>query len=231
MIDWHSHILPGMDDGSRDVAESISMLSALATQGVDMVMATPHFYANDESVDEFLNRRRYSYESLYTHYGDGNVRVWCGAEVKYYSGISRMDGLEKLAIENTNLLLLEMPMTKWTNMMRQELQDLINTRGLQIIFAHIERYLAWQDLTVVRQLCESGARMQVNASFFDRLGSRKKAMKLLKAGWIHFIGSDCHNMTTRPPKLSSAYDLIRKKFGEDYTFQMIQYGYHVLGHS
>lgn len=230
MIDWHSHILPGMDDGSRDVNESMSMLSVLEAQGVDTVIATPHFYANDESVDNFLNRRKDSCESLYARCGDGNARVWCGAEVKYYSGISRMDGLEKLAIENTNLLLLEMPMTKWTNMMRQELLELINTRGLQIILAHIERYLAWQDLTVVQQLCESGARMQVNASFFDRLGSRKKAMKFLKAGWIHFIGSDCHNMTTRSPKLISAYDLIRKRFGEDYTSQMIKYGYHVLGH-
>ena len=231
MIDWHSHILPGIDDGSRDVNESISMLAAFESQGVDMVIATPHFYANDESVRSFLNRRQQSYELLCSQRGEGRIHILSGAEVKYYSGISRMDGLEKLTIENTNLLLLEMPISKWTNLVRQELQDLINTRGLRIILAHIERYLEWQDVEVFQQLCESGARMQVNASFLDRLTSRKKATKLLNAGVIHFIGSDCHNMTTRPPKINSAYELIRKKFGEDYTSQMIEYGYHVLGHS
>ena len=64
MIDWHSHILPAMDDGSKDVAESISMLGMQTSQGVGTVIATPHFYANDETVAAFLKRRAEASEAL-----------------------------------------------------------------------------------------------------------------------------------------------------------------------
>ena len=66
MIDWHSHILPGMDDGSRNVTESIALLNMQTSQGIRTVIATPHFYANDESVETFLERRRNAYEALHT---------------------------------------------------------------------------------------------------------------------------------------------------------------------
>jgi protein-tyrosine phosphatase len=94
--------------------------------------------------------------------------------------------------------------------------------------AHIERYLGMQDNQMIKQLCENCIRIQVNASFFNRIGSRKKAIKLLESGYVHFIGSDCHNMTTRSPKIGEAYELISKKFGEDYLYQMNEYGKSIL---
>ena len=113
MIDWHSHILPEMDDGSKNVEESLCLMKMLAEQGVDTVIATPHFYANDESVDSFLERRAVSYEKLQTQLSDSLPEVLLGAEVSYYPGISRMADLKRLKIEKTQLLLLEMPMSKW----------------------------------------------------------------------------------------------------------------------
>ena len=86
MIDWHSHILPAMDDGSRCVEESIEMLDLLAEQGVSCVIATPHFLANEESVDRFLQRRRASYDALMQAVSENHPTVLCGAEVKYYAG-------------------------------------------------------------------------------------------------------------------------------------------------
>ena len=229
MIDWHSHILPGMDDGSRDPHESIAMLEALESQGVDTVIATPHFYANKESVETFLNRRRKSYSLLFEKTAKQNVRVLCGSEVKFYPGISRMEELQKLTIENTNLLLLEMPFKRWTNHTIGELIELANIRGLKIILAHIERYLPMQDRNTIERLAERGILMQVNGSFFEKLGTRQKAIRLLRMGRVQFVGSDCHNMTTRPPRISPAYRLIRKKLGEQFAQQMNAYGYHVLG--
>ena len=114
MIDWHTHILPGVDDGSRDVEESIKMLSELKAQGIEYVVATPHFIANAESVDEFLKRRDEAYASLTAVAGEDLPKILCGAEVKYYPGIARMEGLEKLTVGDTRILLLEMPMAKWT---------------------------------------------------------------------------------------------------------------------
>ena len=230
MIDWHSHILPAMDDGSRNLDESIEMLRSLMHQGVDTVIATPHFYANEESVEEFLSRRRESCEQLCANKTDCDIRIVCGAEVRYYPGISRMEELKKLAIEQTNLLLLEMPMARWTESVVHELVELANMRGLKIIMAHIERYFALQNRKTFDMLIENGILMQVNSSFFERIGTRKKAIDLLETGYVHFIGSDCLNTTTRPPKIAPAYDMIRKKLGEDFVFQMVGYGYRVLEH-
>ena len=229
MIDWHSHVLPGVDDGSRDLDESLEMLDALIAQGVDTVIATPHFYANEEPLEEFLSRRQSAMELLKANIGDRNIKVKCGAEVRYYPGISRMDDLKKLTVENTNLLLLEMPFARWTDLAVKELTELANTRGIKVVMAHIERYLAMQEKGLLKKLWNSGILVQVNSSFFERIGTRRRAMRLLGEGYVQLVGSDCHNMTTRPPKLGSAYELIEKKLGEEFTSQMIAYSYEVMG--
>ena len=114
MIDFHSHILPGIDDGSKDVAESLAMLSALKEQGVDTVVATPHFYANHHSVEEFLRRRQKAMDRLSAELSEGAPTIVLGAEVRYYEGISHLQNLESLCIGDSKLLLLEMPFYKWT---------------------------------------------------------------------------------------------------------------------
>ncbi len=96
MIDFHTHILPALDDGSRDVTESVAMMSMLAEQGIQTVVATPHFYANEHSVEHFLERRTAAYERLSAALPEGGPRLLCGAEVCYYPGISRLDGLQRL---------------------------------------------------------------------------------------------------------------------------------------
>jgi protein-tyrosine phosphatase len=100
-----------MDDGSKRVQESLELLSMLSAQGVDTVIATPHFYANDESVDRFLERRAECYGRLCDALPDGVPKMLLGAEVSYYPGISRLEGLSRLCIEGTDILLLEMPFT------------------------------------------------------------------------------------------------------------------------
>ncbi len=230
MIDWHSHILPEMDDGSRSTGESVSMLNLLREQGATHVVATPHFFANDESVDDFLERRKASYELLLQSVTPDCPKVVCGAEVRYYPGIVEMKELGSLAIENTKVLLLEMPMSKWTEYTIKELVDLAGIRGLTVVLAHIERYISFQSKGVLERLSDGGLLMQVNASCFKRFGSRHKALNLLKDGMVQFIGSDCHNLTTRAPDLKSAYDFVEKKLGKKYVYQMNEFGYQLLGH-
>ena len=228
MIDWHSHVIPAVDDGSRDIEESLKMLSELKAQGVDCVVATPHFIANAESVEEFISRRDEAYASLTDSMSEDLPKVLCGAEVKYYPGIAKMEGLEKLTVSGTNILLLEMPMTKWTKYTLRELFELASAKGLTIVMAHIERYLAMQEKNILDTLCENGILIQVNASFLNGFWTKGRALKLMAGGYIHFIGSDCHNMTTRAPKIGVAYDFIKKKCGEDYFHQMDSYGYRKL---
>ena len=224
MIDWHSHILPNMDDGSHSVAESISLLNLERSQGVSVVVATPHFYANDESVDSFLSRRTVAMNKLKADTTDGLPQIILGAEVKYYHGVSRMEGLSSLRIEGTKLLLLEMPLSKWTEFMIRELFELSAKSGIQVVLAHVERYWKLQDHSTWARLSECGIMFQANASFFASFSSRRRAISLLKDGKIHIIGSDCHNLTSRPPNLAKAFDIIRKKLGNEYVTQMNEYG-------
>lgn len=228
MIDWHSHVLPAVDDGSRDVGESLAMLGALARQGVDTVVATPHFYADEERVDSFLARRETAYKILTEQTKNSGIRILRGAEVRYYPGISRLEGLSRLTLEDGGLLLLEMPMARWTDHTLRELTEISGRQGIRLILAHIERYVSLQERGTMERLLGEGILMQVNASFFERLGSRRKAIRLLKEGYIHFLGSDCHNTTTRPPNVGSAYERIRRKCGEDFVTQMNEYGYQAL---
>ena len=229
MIDWHNHLLPKMDDGSRNVAESIAMMQAQAAQGITTVIATPHFYANDESIESFLARRSHSIQTLREQRPpDGVPSVRLGAEVRYYPGISRMEGLSSLCIEGSNLLLLEMPMGRWTKSMIRELTELSGRDGICLVLAHIDRYLAFQDREVWSRLLDNGILMQTNASFFIAFTTRRKALNLLNEGYVHLLGSDCHNMTSRPPQIGRAVEVIQKRFGADYVRQINEYGYSLL---
>lgn len=224
MIDWHSHILPALDDGSRNTQESLALIKALECQGINTIVATPHFYANDGTVSEFLEKRQASHEALKEKLDQNHPRVLLGAEVKYYPGISKMADLKALRIENSKLLLLEMPMLKWTEYTIKELSELGSFSGLTIVIAHTDRYFGFQSNAALERLYESGILMQVNASYFISPLTRKKAIKELMSGQIHFIGSDCHNMTSRAPQMDKAFEFICKKVGDDILMQLNEYG-------
>lgn len=226
--DWHSHILPNVDDGSRDVAESLRLLETLAEQGVGKVIATPHFIADNESVSAFIKRRNDSYNRLKEVANKGMPEIVLGAEVAYYSGISRLSNLKELCIDRTGLLLLEMPFSVWKEYTLKEVVEIATAKNIVVILAHIERYLKFQPYKTLEQLMEIGVLMQVNASYFAELRTRRKALSLLKKGGIQFLGSDCHNLTSRAPKLGTAYEVIKNKFGEDFVWQMNEYGNSLL---
>lgn len=228
MIDWHSHVLPCVDDGSESIDESLAMLKSMAESGIETVIATPHFYANDESVDEFIAKRDKAASELLAVHGENMPRIICGAEVKYYSGIARMKGLERLCIGSSRLLLLEMPMTKWTEYTVKELIELTCSKRLKVVLAHTERYLSLQSEDVIEKLLENGICIQTNASFFLKLFTKGRALRMIDDEMIQFIGSDCHNMTTRPPNADKAYELIEKKLGRRFVERMIAFGYDML---
>lgn len=228
MIDWHSHILPGVDDGSQTLEESLALLELQSMQGVDVVLATPHFYANKEPVSAFLERRKQAFDALQAVLPEKAPRILLGAEVLYYQGISRLADLKDLRVEGSPVLLLEMPISRWSEGMIRELIELSSMGGVKLVLAHIERYLRLQNHRLWEYLYGNGILMQVNASFFTSLG-KWKAFSLLKNGGIQFIGSDCHNLSYRPPQLGGAFEIIRKKCGEEYIIRMDEFGRDLLG--
>jgi protein-tyrosine phosphatase len=231
MIDWHCHVLPNMDDGSKNADESLAMLEALHGQGVSQVVATPHFYASDESVDDFLGRREKSFQELLAKHPDLSRDMLLGAEVSYYPGIHKMKGLQSLSIGESKLLLLEMPMEHWSRYTVDELIAMASTSDVVAVLAHVERYLTYGNEKYLGVLREHGVLMQVNASFFRGLRNRHIALKMLQSESIDFIGSDSHNMKSRPPMLGEAYETIKKRLGEEFVSQFIRYGYNMLRHT
>lgn len=217
MIDFHSHILPEIDDGAQSVEESIAMLRMLKEQGVDTVALTPHYIAMDESPAEFLERREKSFSLLKQEIEKSDEdfpNLLCGAEVYFFPGVCKMEELSHLRLQNTNLLLLEMPMAQWSDYVIRELCDLVNFSDTKIVIAHIERAIGYQKKGTLEKLLYNGVMIQVNASFFNMRKTRRKALKMFKNDEIHFIGSDCHSTKHRPPRIGEAVDILKEKFSD-----------------
>lgn len=210
MIDFHSHILPGMDDGSKNIKESLQMLNASARQGITYMAATPHFIPSESSLEGFLIHREQAFFQLKEVWHPALPRILLGAEVYYFEGMSRVE-LDVLCMEGTGLLLLEMPFQTWTDRMTAEVLALQNHPGLRVLMAHVERYLGFQRKTVWDELLQAGVLMQCNASFFLRWNTRRRALHLLESGRVHLLGSDCHNMEERSPRMGAALEAIGEK--------------------
>ena len=228
VVDWHCHILPRMDDGSESPEESLQMLHALGADGITAVVATPHFYAHEDTVEGFLERREAALAALSPHVDASCPRILLGAEVAYYPGIARLRELSRLTVEGTSLLLLEMPMARWTEITVCELCELSAVRGLSVVLAHVERCLAYQSGGTLRRLLQAGIGMQVNASCLLRPG-RRRMLRLLRAGAVRYVGSDAHNMTSRAPMIGEAYRVIEKKLGKPFLERLCEMGEHPLG--
>jgi protein-tyrosine phosphatase len=208
------------------------MLRKEREHGVDTVIATPHFYADRDDPEAFLKKRETAYKKLLLEMENFEPRelprIVLGAEVAYFEGMSDCEELSLLNIEGTKLLLLEMPMSSWTEYMVRELIEMSGRSSIKVILAHVERYMALQKQSVWNRLLESGILMQVNASFFTSFASKRKALSLLREGSVHFVGSDSHNMSSRPPRVGKAFEVIQKKLGENYLKQMNEYGHSLL---
>lgn len=228
MIDFHSHILPGIDDGSRNVEESMALLGMLRDQGIKTVVATPHYNAKHRTPEEFIERRQRSYETLLPYLDDSYPEILLGAEVGYYPGIEKLPNIQSLCAGSSNLLLLEMPISEWSDYVVREVIGLASAGGMNVVLAHVERYIGLQSSKTVKRLAENGILMQCNANQFLRFGQKRKMLSALGQGKIHFIGSDCHDLEGRAPRIGQAYELIRNKLGNSFCSSFCRYGYSML---
>lgn len=216
VIDFHSHILPRVDDGSKSIEQSLQMLRRESEQGTKQVVLTPHFYANHCAMDQFLSRRQTAFDALTaaTSADDTLPRLILGAEVKLFEGLSQIDELEKLTVAGTRCILVEFPMLPWSDWMFRELLRLHRDRDLTPVFAHVDRYMTpWRSFGIPQRLELLPVLVQANAEFFLRRQTRKKALKMLENRQIHLLGSDCHDLKERCPNLGPARELIQQHLG------------------
>lgn len=213
MIDFHSHILPGIDDGSDCVETSLAMLRECSRQGVDLMFATPHFYADEDDPETFLQNRSEACAMLREAMEeDGGTfpEIQLGAEIYFFPGMSVADELVELSMGSTPFLLIEPPMIPW----RESMLDEIELTGENLhripVIAHVDRYMRMlRDPTLFDRLRHRRVLIQVNANYFIRSDSAQEALHYLRDRRIHFIGSDCHNMEERAPNMGMAAEVIR----------------------
>ena len=213
MFDIHTHLLPGIDDGSRNLQDTQSMFSLINQSGVKTVVATPHFYHNI-SIDDFIKSRNEAFLSVEKL--NERPEIVLGAEVWLEYGMHKKEDLRKLCIGDTDYMLIELPFKKWNAWIYDELFKISAKHNINIIIAHLERYINIVKMDDIYRLCDMDVNIQVNV---DRLGGlffKSSAEKLMKKGIVDFIGSDCHNMTTRKPCMEKAQKRIRAWFGDDY---------------
>lgn len=217
MLDIHTHILPGMDDGSKTPEQSVAMLECEASQGVRTVALTPHYHAGRESPESFVARRNAAEQALQDALQGktGMPELLMGAEVAYFDGMCRSDAADLLCIGQTGAMLIEMPFCKWNQRMLGELEELRQFRGIQPILAHVERYMSYQPSGLMEHLAEAGMLIQVNTSFVLQWQTAWKAKAMLRRQNIHFVASDCHDLTRRIPNLGTAVQKIEDRLGAE----------------
>lgn len=231
IIDFHSHILPGIDDGSSSLDESMAMLYMAQEQGISQIVATPHFYAHSDDLERFLKRRSRAEQQLREELTKhpGLPELFVGAEVSYFSGMASSDAITKLVIANSKYILIEMPFSIWTSSMYSELQKLHDKHGLTPIIAHIERYVSrFSYRGIIQRLEDLPVIIQGNAEAFLEKRTASMVLRMLSKGQIHVLGSDCHNTYSRPPNLGDALQVIRNKLGEKGIEDILYYEEEIL---
>ncbi len=229
-VDIHSHILPFLDDGAKDLKTAVVLVKECINQGIKTIICTPHYlYSENNDVESFIKKRDESFALLKAELEKQNITdidFRLGAEVSFNCDLSEIKDIEKLSIEGTDYILIEMPFSTWQDGMFDYLYTLIARKNLVPIIAHVERY--YQNEREFKKLEKLDVYFQVNAAaFFDR-ADRKNANKLMKNKKIHLLGTDTHSISARPPKMEEGYTYIRKKYDSSYAEYIRNNGHLVI---
>lgn len=191
VIDFHSHILPKADHGCASESEAIRQLELLKKAEVDTVVATSHFYPNLHTLIQFKQKTKIGLERILSSNVELRPRIAMGAEVLICENIDRMDGIEELCIEGTNVMLAEMPMTDtWSDGLIETVDRLLK-KDITVVLAHIDRYLP-EHRGDILYLLNIGALAQINAKAFKRFMFKKHLEPFLHDGRLVAFGTDIH---------------------------------------
>lgn len=222
IFDIHSHILQGVDDGAGDINESVRLLQMEKLNNVASVMLTPHFYPDEITLEEFHKLTSEAFHTLKEAIEAKELpRIYLGAEILYFHGIGKADGLEKLALNGSEYILIELGGNEIGEMLFSDIVSLQN-RGFIPIIAHIERYYGVKNFSrLVDFVSQQDIIVQINASSVLKRPYLKTVKKLLKSELFCVLGSDAHSTGTRPPLIKEALMTVSKKFGREYRNRLI----------
>lgn len=222
--DIHCHILPNIDDGAKNIDTSIKMASIAVSEGIDRIIATPHFDPGTDNIEVFLEKRNNALAALKSELEARNIDIDIipGAEVYLSPALINMEGLEQLCLGDSRYLLAEMPFTlvpQWLD----EILYSIQLKGITPILAHPERSVkVIKEPHILDKIVRNGTMLQLNASSICHMKNRqlRKCIKyLFGSGMVHFIATDAHSTLNRKPVIQPALDIISEMHGRD----MVEY--------
>lgn len=235
LIDIHTHILPGLDDGPRDLEQSIALARCYQDSGVTTVVATPHYIPGTawaSSKEQIKNSIKELQEEL--NHQNIDLKVLPGMEIGFHRKLAnRLYTDECLPLGNSGHYLIEPSF-------QGEQQELIDTllqlseEGEKIILAHPERVEEFQKYPdSLDELVHKGVRLQVNSGsllgYFGRR-ARKLADILQENGWFHYLSSDAHSHVHRPPlSVEEWQKLLERPGGEEILRKCINNVVELLG--
>ena len=225
MVDIHHHLLWGLDDGAKEIETSIAMAKASVQDGVTHIVCTPH--ANSTYVFEPEQNAAKASELRERLHADGvaiNLGLGCDFHLSYDNIQDAKEHPARYSVNGLGYLLVELPdygIPRGLNETFYELQ----LAGLTPILTHPERNPTLQnDLSRLAEWMRGGVLVQVTGdSVTGRMGktAQRIAHELLAKRWVHFLATDAHNVTSRPPRLSEARSLVAKKYGEAYAESLV----------
>ncbi|KOR79805.1 tyrosine protein phosphatase [Bacillus sp. FJAT-21352] len=223
MIDMHCHILPGVDDGSADMKESLGMARKAVEAGITHIFATPH-HLNEKYVNvksNIIDRTVRLNESL--QHENISLTIHHGQEVRIHRDI--FTSLEKEEIltldDNNSFLLLELPSGRVPTYTQEVIYELL-LKGITPIIVHPERNKQLiENRKLLFELVQEGALTQITSgSIIGNFGKNIQSFskKIIEHNLAHFIATDAHNIGSRGFTLQQAYKTITKGYGIEHTF-------------
>ena len=221
MVDIHHHLLPDLDDGSNSIETSIEMAKLAAADGITHVVCTPH--ANGQyRFDTAVNRDKL--DDLRSRLASENIPITLGSGCDFHLSFENVTEAKqdpaRFSINGLGYLLVEPPDYGIPPGLTETLYEL-QLAGLTPILTHPERNPTLQaEPERMRPWLRGGLLVQVTADSLTGHKGRKAerlAHMLLEKRWVHFLATDAHNTSSRPPRMRRAHDLVATKYGASYA--------------
>lgn len=223
-VDIHCHILPGVDDGSQSPEETKAMLEKAWDEGIQIMVATPHYHKQRGKNDIDLIKKQLLLTRKLAKEVHPKMQICLGMEIYYGEDVPELLKTGKaVSIRKSRYILVEFSPGDDFQYILNAVRKL-QMSGHTVIIAHIERYNCLrEDISNVEYLREMGAYLQVNAGSIT--GSYGRSVKkflreVLKAHLVQLVGTDAHGPEKRSPKMQEAYKEVVKRCGEEYADQI-----------
>lgn len=221
-FDIHTHIAPGIDDGAKNDEITLKMLQISYDSGVRNIILTPHYDEPQKltaDVSGCIENMRKLAGKI-----SPDLNIYPGNEV-FFTNKTKSDLLEKKAatLADSKYVLLEFSYGISSKNLVSGINQILMC-GYWPIIAHLERYQCMYEKGLAKHLSDMGAYLQMNAGFIVSSSGFKTSRfisKLFKDNLISFIGSDCHNITSRPPNIGKCAEVLDKKFGSEVTERIL----------